>query len=459
MLLHTVNLYLRRNANMTFGTRPFYNFANSEIVYLWRANSNGQQTSPYDGARPTFKYFDNEGATAGCSHPSQSGWLTSGDTHYKNCNHCGQKINSHNRNSSWEWKSDGTNHWKRCKTCGLTWETKAHNYGSWYDDTATCTKGGTHKRKCNTCGYVQTANSSALGHSWSKTWTADNASTHSHRCTRSGCTAKTEITAHKWTYSNWDNQSTHDKTCSDCGYKVTKEAHKFVNNKCECGRYNVVKVSFDLCKPNPEGGLLVDTTPSAINAITYTYADKYYDAKYGLVDPTLPDYNFLGWYTAESGGTKITKDTTVTNANAHTLYAHWEVVDLPITDVEITNAQVIEYANMPEAEYRDIHKPDENIPYSNVTIVGKCNGTIENHYQYKWEYLKEDGSWSEIDFKNASMDKNELTITNVTRDLNDVKLRLTVRSNNGQKVVSEETPITVWYLPNHGRQIYEIMDK
>jgi len=34
-------------------------------------------------------------------------------------------------------------------------------------------------------------------------------------------------------------------------------------------------------------------------------------------------YTFDGWYTAQTGGTRITQDSQVTTANNHTLYAHW----------------------------------------------------------------------------------------------------------------------------------------
>ncbi len=46
---------------------------------------------------------------------------------------------------------------------------------------------------------------------------------------------------------------------------------------------------------------------------------------YGILPtPTKVGYQFAGWYTKENGqGTKIEADTPVTNANSHTLYAHW----------------------------------------------------------------------------------------------------------------------------------------
>lgn len=42
-----------------------------------------------------------------------------------------------------------------------------------------------------------------------------------------------------------------------------------------------------------------------------------------LPTPTRTGYTFNGWYTAATGGTKVTADTTVTAAANHTLYAQW----------------------------------------------------------------------------------------------------------------------------------------
>ena len=108
-----------------------------------------------------------------CPHSSQSGWLTSGDTHYRVCNTCGIWTTSHNRNANYRWAADATNHWAQCNTCGLTWSSAAHGFGGWYGNTATCTAGGTQYRKCNTCGYVASAATSALGHNYGAEYSED----------------------------------------------------------------------------------------------------------------------------------------------------------------------------------------------------------------------------------------------------------------------------------------------
>jgi uncharacterized repeat protein (TIGR02543 family) len=49
-----------------------------------------------------------------------------------------------------------------------------------------------------------------------------------------------------------------------------------------------------------------------------------YGSKYGTHATTSrTGYSFAGWHDQKSGGTKITKDTKVGTAKAHTLYAHW----------------------------------------------------------------------------------------------------------------------------------------
>jgi len=78
---------------------------------------------------------------------------------------------------------------------------------------------------------------------------------------------------------------------------------KFIvrNNKC-----NIIF--------NANGG----TTPTVSKTVTY-------NGTYGtLPTPTRTGYTFNGWYTATSGGTKITADTKVTITANQTLYAQWK---------------------------------------------------------------------------------------------------------------------------------------
>lgn len=51
-----------------------------------------------------------------------------------------------------------------------------------------------------------------------------------------------------------------------------------------------------------------------------------YDDKYDeLPTPVRSGYIFEGWYTAKSGGTRVSSDSKVSNYKDHTLYAHWSM--------------------------------------------------------------------------------------------------------------------------------------
>ena len=55
-----------------------------------------------------------------------------------------------------------------------------------------------------------------------------------------------------------------------------------------------------------------------------------YKRTYGTAIPELTDtteYYFKGWWTASTGGTQVTNASTVTIAEDHTLYAHWERIN------------------------------------------------------------------------------------------------------------------------------------
>ncbi|MBR4522697.1 MAG: InlB B-repeat-containing protein, partial [Kiritimatiellae bacterium] len=57
-----------------------------------------------------------------------------------------------------------------------------------------------------------------------------------------------------------------------------------------------------------------------------------YNSTYGtLPTPTRTGYTFKGWYTATTGGSKITATTTVAITNSQTLYAHWTANTYTVT--------------------------------------------------------------------------------------------------------------------------------
>ncbi len=72
---------------------------------------------------------------------------------------------------------------------------------------------------------------------------------------------------------------------------------------------------------NANGGSVSPTSK------TVAYSNTYGD----LPTPTHSGYSFDGWYTASSGGSKVTSSTTVTVISDHTLYAHWTKTDVTVT--------------------------------------------------------------------------------------------------------------------------------
>ena len=79
-------------------------------------------------------------------------------------------------------------------------------------------------------------------------------------------------------------------------------------------RWNVNKYQLTI---DANGG----TTTTGSKTVTY-------DSTYGtLPTPTYSGYEFLGWFTATSGGTKVASSTKVSITGNQTLYAHWKKKD------------------------------------------------------------------------------------------------------------------------------------
>lgn len=75
-------------------------------------------------------------------------------------------------------------------------------------------------------------------------------------------------------------------------------------------------VSFNYNKPS--------TATGTMSGNGTTNKGVAYAAAYGtLPQPSIPGWTFNGWYTAASGGSKISATTTYTAAGNQTLYAHW----------------------------------------------------------------------------------------------------------------------------------------
>ena len=102
---------------------------------------------------------------------------------------------------------------------------------------------------------------------------------------------------------------------------------------------------------NPNGGSLTSTSKTVT-----------YDSTYGtLPTPVRTNYDFLGWYTDPTNGTKVESTTIVKITNNQTLYAHWKIQTVTITydanggsvaptSIEINKGSIIEELPTPTHE-------------------------------------------------------------------------------------------------------------
>ena len=112
-----------------------------------------------------------------------------------------------------------------------------------------------------------------------------------------------------YTFEGWFTAKS-DGTHITSGTKVAITSAQTLYAHWTANKYTV---TFD-----PNGGSVSQTTKSVT-----------YDAAYSTLPTptkTVTGYTvtFKGWYTASSGGTKVTADTVVSTAGNHTLYAQWE---------------------------------------------------------------------------------------------------------------------------------------
>lgn len=97
------------------------------------------------------------------------------------------------------------------------------------------------------------------------------------------------------------------------------------------GKYTVYLTAFNASGDSPESSVSVEAVsgytvtldPNGGTCKTKTLSAVYNSAYGKLPTPKRTGYKFLGWYTAKSGGTKVTATTKVSKAADHTLYAQW----------------------------------------------------------------------------------------------------------------------------------------
>ena len=291
-------------------------------------------------------------------------------------------LHTHDFGTGWE--SDESGHWHEC-SCGAKTAVEAHVYDNVQDaecnvctfkrvishvhqgvlvpgTPATCTTDGVKDYyECSVCHqYFEDADCTKLiadldswkvipetGHTWTSTYLAANAdeSKHYHVCTV--CGAKDEGEAHIWNTESATEQN--DKHCTICNYVAEEQlehTHTYGTewksdadthwHECSCGeKTDIAAHSYDndqdavcnIC------GYERQITPPVSQEYTVTFnanggsvtpaSTTTKDGKLeSLPTPTHGGYTFLGWYTEETGGEKVTTDTVFTKDT--TIYAHWQ---------------------------------------------------------------------------------------------------------------------------------------
>ena len=84
---------------------------------------------------------------------------------------------------------------------------------------------------------------------------------------------------------------------------------------------------------NANGGTIPTTTGWTVASGGATATKQVtYDSTYGtLPTPTRNGYTFAGWFSAQTGGSKVESSTTVKTASNHTIYAHWTANTYTVT--------------------------------------------------------------------------------------------------------------------------------
>ena len=257
----------------------------------------------------------------------------------------------HHEHSYGDWSKDGTSHWHECTDddCPNREESIKDKATHVYTDDADTT--------CDTCGYERTITPPAHEHRYGD-WRKDGTN-HWHECTDADCPNREESIKDKAAHV-YDNDA--DTTCNTCGYErtVTPPAHEHI-------------VTFD-----GNGGT------SSVGSMTTTNQKLS-----SLPSASRSKHSFDGWYTEESGGTKITTDTEFPADT--TVYAHWTYTGgggssgysyYTIKATAGAGGSISPSGNVSVREGRDqtfTITPDKGYAVSNVKIDGKSIGAVKSY--------------------------------------------------------------------------------
>lgn len=128
-------------------------------------------------------------------------------------------------------------------------------------------------------------------------------------------------------------------------------------------------------------------------SISGTYGEKYTGLSQVAVTPP-EGKSFAGWYTAASGGTKITASSAMVTLKEHTLYAHWDV---------LRSYEISYDAN------GGIGEPDSQIKYHGIKLDLSSEKPVREGYTFQgWSTIK--NAANARYYAGASYTKNEAAV-------------------------------------------------
>jgi len=249
-----------------------------------------------------------------------------------------------------------------------------YTFNGWYSDS-------TFKTKVTGINAGSTGNKTFYAKWTAKKYTISyqlNGGTHSGNPTgytieSSKITLKTP-TRTGYTFSGWYSDSTFNK-------KVTVIKAGSTGNKTFYAKWTANKYTI---KYNANGGKVKTSSK------TVTYGSKYGT----LQAPTRAKYSFVGWYTAKTGGTKITASSVVKITKTKTLYARWKKVTVSKATInKLTNpaGKQLEVAIKPVSGatgYEVRYSTKSNFKSSQKVTVKSANATLKNLIKDKTYHVK-----------------------------------------------------------------------
>ena len=357
------NLYVRYNGNINAGANAFFRRVCSGAnlyVHCWKKNTTSANKSIYSGtSRLYIKYFDDEGASAGCSHPFLSGWQTNASQHWRNCSQCGQKASTTvgNHAKAANYSQSGGTLYKNCTTCQYRMETRKITY------------------------YVQYNGNGSTGGSTAK-------STHTYDTAKALTANGFTRTGYQW--AHWNTKADNKGT----SYSNKQSVNNLTTtNGGTVNLYAIWTANTYTVAYNINGGKGGSTAPS-----THTYGVAKALTANGF---TANDgFHFGSWNTQANGsGTKYTDKQSVTNLTATnkgtvTLYAQWD----PNSFTVIFNGNGADAGSMSSQEFK----------YKETQALAANQFTRENYDFVGWST---NASATEADLEDGA-NGSALTTTN-----------------------------------------------